>query len=56
LGWLLFLGARDVADDRGWNPILIVAIAVAGFAVFGALLIKSVRNGKALRELEEIGR
>jgi NADH-quinone oxidoreductase subunit H len=56
LGWLLFLGARDVADDRGWNPILIVAIAVAGFAVFGALLIKSVRNGKALREFEEIGR
>ncbi len=55
LGWLLFLGARNIADDRGWNPIAVVAAAIVAFVVFGLLLVKAIQAGRESRDLEEIG-
>jgi NADH-quinone oxidoreductase subunit H len=54
LGWFLLLAAIRVADDQGWNGLVVVAVALALFAGSSALLLGAIRSGQRARELGEV--
>ncbi len=54
LGWFLFLAALNVADDRAWNPFLVVAATLAGGAAASALLLAAIRTARRERLAEEV--
>ncbi len=49
LGWFLFLAALNVSNDQGWNPGLVVGVAVIGGVAGGALLMAAVRTARTER-------
>ena len=56
LGWFLFLGALNVADDNDVSSLVVVAVTLAVFAVAGALLMGAIRTARRDRELQEVDR
>jgi NADH-quinone oxidoreductase subunit H len=54
LGWFLLLAAIRVADDQGWNGLVVIGAALAIFGVATALLVGAVRSGQRARELGEV--
>ena len=55
LGWVLFLGARNVANDKDWGPggiIAVLAITIAGFMVGGLLLMGAMAKSRRDRLAE----
>jgi len=54
LGWLLLIAAVRVADDQGWNTVLVVAITLAALFAGGALMLAGIRVAEQRREDEEV--
>jgi NADH-quinone oxidoreductase subunit H len=55
LGWLLLLAAIRVADDQGWNTVVVVGIALVVFAIGAALLSSALSAARRERLREEVG-
>ncbi len=55
LGWLLVLGAYDIAGDRGWNRAGAVVVMVAVMGALAGLLVLALRNARRQRELDPQG-
>ncbi len=53
LGWLLLLAAVRIGDDRGWNLLIVVPIAVLALLGVSGLLSAAMRVGRAQREIVE---
>lgn len=53
LGWLLLLAAVRIGDDRGWNLVLVVVIALVVIVAVAGLLAAAIRVGKSNHELAE---
>jgi NADH-quinone oxidoreductase subunit H len=51
-GWLLLLVGMQVGSDRGWNPVVVVAVAVAAMAACYGMLLLAFRASRRNRELE----
>ena len=54
LGWFLFLGALSVADDQGWNPVIVVAATIVVGVLAAALLGGAIRTARRERLAEEV--
>ena len=52
LGWFVVLAAFRVAQDEGWNRIVVAAVALGVLGVGGLLLMAAVRVSAANRERE----
>ena len=55
LGWLLFLGARELGDSRGWNQAVVVAIALGVYVTAIALLQLALRAGRQAPDIDAPG-
>src|SRR5690606_27036303 len=55
LGWLLLLGAINVARDEDWNLPLVVAISFAVMVAGYGALVAAVRTARRRRELDPEG-
>lgn len=53
LGWLLLLAAVRIGDDRGWNLLIVVPIAVVALLAVSGLLSAAMRVGRTQREIVE---
>ena len=49
LGWFVLLAAVQMASDRDWNPLVVIAVALGITAVFGGLLVGASRKARADR-------
>jgi NADH-quinone oxidoreductase subunit H len=54
LGWLLMLGAINVARDEGWNVALVVGIGFVGLVAAYGLLSAAMRTARLRAEAEEV--
>ena len=54
LGWFLFLGALDIANDRGWNAGLVVGATIAIGVAAGALLVAAINAARTERLSQEV--
>ncbi len=54
LGWFLFLGARNIGADQGWNRWAVVAVAPVVGAAAAALLMAAVRTARSERLSQEV--
>jgi NADH-quinone oxidoreductase subunit H len=54
LGWFLFLAALNVADDRDWNPFIVVGATLAVGTAAAALLMAAINTARRERLAEEV--
>jgi len=54
LGWLMLIGSIRVADDQGWNRLLVIGIMLAIFFIGGGLMLAAIRVADQRREQEEV--
>ncbi len=50
LAWFLFLGARNVGDDEGWNPVLVVIVTAVAITLGAALISGALRSARTSAE------
>ncbi|MFL6203849.1 MAG: NADH-quinone oxidoreductase subunit NuoH [Acidimicrobiales bacterium] len=53
LGWMLLLASLNIARDREWNPVVVVAIGIAAIVVSYLLLSTAIRTAHRRRELSD---
>ncbi len=49
LGWFLLLAALDIGNDRDWNPVVVVLVAIAVLLAGAGLLRLAIRSARARR-------
>jgi NADH-quinone oxidoreductase subunit H len=54
LGWMLIVAGIRVGGDRDWNPVLVLAVCLAGAVTAGTMLVLAMRTAAARRELGEV--
>ncbi|NNE73381.1 MAG: NADH-quinone oxidoreductase subunit NuoH [Acidimicrobiales bacterium] len=58
LGWVLFLAARNVAQDQDWGTgglAAVIAVTLGAFIVGGALLMGAINTARRERLADELG-
>jgi NADH-quinone oxidoreductase subunit H len=56
LGWVLLLATLNVADDEGWNAVLVGAVGLGTGVVAALLLLGAMRTAQRRRvEPEQVG-
>ncbi len=53
LGWFLFLAARNVGADQGWNVGVVLAATIGIFMLGALLLLGAIRTAGQKREMDE---
>jgi NADH-quinone oxidoreductase subunit H len=54
LGWMLLLASLHIADDQGWNQLLVGAVGVAGGLVAYLLLTGAMRTAQQRRAAADL--
>ncbi len=49
LGWLMLLIALRIADEEGWNPVVVSAVSVAVLVACYSLIVAALRTSARLR-------